>query len=1507
MLQIRSTLLFLSYIFTSIIISSCGGGGSSDDQAEQSSNNQESSITVSGKHANNFISGGVLNVYTLDGLKVADEITIDSSGEYSFNLFKSEFESGIKLVLTGGVINGDAFTEELMAYYGASDELSEANLTLLTTIIAKLLDQKIPNHSLDSRNTLINELSQIGLFIESEWNLLEPSGVSVQNLHAQIESNGLSNSINTIAADIEDREVGAYNMLFFPNAHGGLVKINFQDELSGFPGDTMERGISIDLVENISSGVEQNKYALSLENAPTWVELTDSTLKINIPNDEISGDKVFTIVATPEGGNSGRKKQVNLLVLNTKVLLEGTLGASGGVIMNDWKDIQLSVDEGKLKQDYQFSYVGGLDENGLLTLTINTSPEISNEESAALRLIEPTLSILKVNYFQEINSTKGKANKSTAVASSPLSSEATECYYKWPDRNGDGFIFDKVWIANHASFNDSPDVHKSLYSDGTMSYENIVGFISLEILTTNNNIHLNDDSFGLPRLQDNVAPANIVKAEKCASALRSSVSQDDPSIKNKTPVLFIHGFIPDGTLGGVDSREYFGKFPKLVSELELNGNQFTPFIFQWKTNARYQDVAVELGQAIDLIKSKTSKKVHVVAHSFGGLLIRTLVQGISSTPQKFNKQWSESSLATITTVGSPHSGIFSSTKSGVEFDGEGKEDFPRGTHSVRGLATQLCRAITCYQSGVVANKEELPPESWSEDEKRLYKQSVISSNPNIYGLKNEVGYIPYKLYKTLSDYPDIPTQQLIGLTSNNICTPESLNDSTPPTQCQFRIILNSLVNVGDGLISVDGQRFNLEKAFEVGNSIINLSLWSSSTIEEHLLGFKGDIDFYDYNDYIHPLFDNDNVYNVSYASLDQDGWLTKGSQIGLFKYVTGYYHSDTQYLPSINNYIGNIYIGKNEQSKNRYWNTPQLTEVGLNNCIDTNNCNHATWGYFVNFLSAHISEEVALEETINVSAKITVPVAISLPIRVFVYADGEVIGEATGGFNGVYILNDAIFYPSTEYYLSVIPDLGTGLRGIKSMPISTNGTASESNLDFPVINLASTNIQTSEIIINFNDSTGASLSDFSVDVFSSTRNLVETRIQFSSGDTLTLPIGRYTIKATKFGYGAATKICDVNVVVTSSCNLFLASSLNAVGLNAGLVAHYEFEGNANDSSDNGFHGIVNGGATFVSKPSGQAISLNNEGSGSGEYVRLSDQSLSSAYTITYDVKFDSNTSNDYAAVFSIGDHTNGYFISHFVRRNEGNSFLMITNKGVDLLSGPLDIDLTDKGWHSLAYVIDVNRVDIYRDRMLIASATLSEIPQFTNSASYLGAHTWNSGASMGTRFNGLVDNLKIYRRALNAAEISELYNSGNLQTSINDVFDSSALNAVLWRELRRWDTDIVTVENGLAHFSSGTRADTCGKVTFKGDSEVVIEARFAGQGPMRDTHLEIVDVKTGEMIQIGDTNYRGWGLYAFGFQANEPVFSGLTTTSFKEYRLTINDTSAVIERGDSFSTLNESS
>ena len=109
---------------------------------------------------------------------------------------------------------------------------------------------------------------------------------------------------------------------------------------------------------------------------------------------------------------------------------------------------------------------------------------------------------------------------------------------------------------------------------------------------------------------------------------------------------------------------------------------FVPFEFRWRTDASLRVVADDLASAISRVHNLTGRPVHIVAHSFGGLLVRTLLSGGSASRQSFDPSFVHS----VTTLGTPHSGIFS---------GE-TEAFPDG----QDLAVMgVCGQISCWQTG----------------------------------------------------------------------------------------------------------------------------------------------------------------------------------------------------------------------------------------------------------------------------------------------------------------------------------------------------------------------------------------------------------------------------------------------------------------------------------------------------------------------------------------------------------------------------------------------------------------------------------------------------------------------------------------------------------------------------------------------------------------------------------------------------------------------------------------
>ena len=123
---------------------------------------------------------------------------------------------------------------------------------------------------------------------------------------------------------------------------------------------------------------------------------------------------------------------------------------------------------------------------------------------------------------------------------------------------------------------------------------------------------------------------------------------------------------------------------------------------------------------------------------------------------------------------------------------------------------------------------------------------------------------------------------------------------------------------------------------------------------------------------------------------------------------------------------------------------------------------------------------------------------------------------------------------------------------------------------------------------------------------------------------------------------------------------------------------------------------------------------------------------------------------------------------------------------------------------------------------------------------------------------------------------------------------------------------------GIASFGAASTATTRGAVTVAGAASLVVEARFAGVRPStastgRDSYVSLVDAYTGDTITFGDASYVGTngvvGMYATGAGAfaMRQAGNGISTSSAKEYRLTISGSAVLLERGDTLATITERS
>ena len=198
--------------------------------------------------------------------------------------------------------------------------------------------------------------------------------------------------------------------------------------------------------------------------------------------------------------------------------------------------------------------------------------------------------------------------------------------------------------------------------------------------------------------------------------------------------------------------------------------------------------------------------------------------------------------------------------------------------------------------------------------------------------------------------------------------------------------------------------------------------------------------------------------------------------------------------------------------------------------------------------------------------------------------------------------------------------------------------------------------------------------------------------------------------------------------------------------NAALIAEYMFDGNANDSSGNGYNGSLGGDAGFSAGQFGQALEL--DGSGDFISVALPTQTFS-AFTIE---------------LWARSDQASPSGAPHLISLNDANNFIVLwnpTSTSIDAystglintnLTGNISLSIVPGEWFHLAYTWDGLEKTLYKDGELIgstaATGTLSPIdpgnPNFTIGARYSEIHQF---------WDGAFDNVRVYDHALSQSEL----------------------------------------------------------------------------------------------------------------------------------------------------------
>ncbi len=250
----------------------------------------------------------------------------------------------------------------------------------------------------------------------------------------------------------------------------------------------------------------------------------------------------------------------------------------------------------------------------------------------------------------------------------------------------------------------------------------------------------------------------------------------------------------------------------------------------------------------------------------------------------------------------------------------------------------------------------------------------------------------------------------------------------------------------------------------------------------------------------------------------------------------------------------------------------------------------------------------------------------------------------------------------------------------------------------------------------------------------------------------------------------------------------------------GLVAWYPFSGNANDSSGNGNNGTVNR-ATLTTDRFGKANCAYSFNANDSNYISSPSNSFpTKAGTISSWVNFSGAIKNgtppyDWSTILAYGTR-GGLLVNGNINDSQYNKFLQnfVLNNSPTSNSA-----ITQNVWTHVVETIDgLGNCTFYFNSVNVGGGKISNFtPASLNGVCNIGKS--NNDLIYPWYFNGKLDDIRIYNRALDSSEIYALYREGGYNGNTLPVMITNivAINKENNVEVN-WHT---TTELNISHFS----------------------------------------------------------------------------------------------------------
>ncbi|MBN1515127.1 hypothetical protein JXA32_01020 [Candidatus Sumerlaeota bacterium] len=206
----------------------------------------------------------------------------------------------------------------------------------------------------------------------------------------------------------------------------------------------------------------------------------------------------------------------------------------------------------------------------------------------------------------------------------------------------------------------------------------------------------------------------------------------------------------------------------------------------------------------------------------------------------------------------------------------------------------------------------------------------------------------------------------------------------------------------------------------------------------------------------------------------------------------------------------------------------------------------------------------------------------------------------------------------------------------------------------------------------------------------------------------------------------------------------------------GLVLHYEFNGNANDSSGSNNHGTEVGSPAYDAGRIGQAIQLD----GFNDYV-IMPPGVANLDAITVAAWVFWNGGGAWQRIFDFGNDTSNYM---YLTPRSGDGVLRFSTRYHGYSQSLNASAMLPAGeWKHVALTLNGYRGTVYVDGQVVISGMIDYVPSYYNPTNNLiGDSQWTSDPY----FSGRIDDFRIYNYVLSADEVSALVNPGDEEASM---------------------------------------------------------------------------------------------------------------------------------------------